>query len=513
MPESATSPPPSPTGSEQGGSGDLELDELRRLIFGAEQSQIIKLTKRLDDRELRAKDLSEVLPNARVRKSLEQVIRRILKREPEVVVDAIKPILLIAVRKAVADAFRDFSESMNQIAEKSLSVRSLRWRFEAVRTGRKFSDIMLSRSLLYSVREVFLIHGKTGILLNQAAREAVTKDPDMISSMFTAIQEFVRDSFIGSEHTELETIDAGSLKLWIQHGPDAMVAGAVDGTPPLELRSVFRSALDEIEGNFGSDLKSFEGDVAPFTGTRPILEKCLLGGSPAKRRKPVLIWAVAAMAIVLVAVLTYLAVQSNRRWNSFIGQLEKEPGIVVTRVESQGRERTVFGLRDQLAQDPAALLRQAGIPLSQVQFRMEPYQSLDPAFVARRQARQDERALESQVVRFSQGLAELNPAEFDQLDGIARIVSSLLHAARQANSDVHIQVVGHTDEIGSGESNNRLSSQRAERVKAELIAAGVEAERLIARGVATSEPVRTGSSERDRSFNRSVTFRVVPAVQ
>ena len=511
MAESATSPPPSPVVRDQGGSGETELDELRQLIFGRELAQIVQLTKRLDDPETRAKDLSQILSTARVRKSLEQVIRRVLKREPDVVIEAIRPVLLLAVRKAVSDSFREFSESLNQIAEKSLSLRSLRWRFEALRTGRTFSDIMLSRSLLYSVREVFLIHGKTGIMLNQAAREAVTKDPDMISSMFTAIQEFVRDSFIGSEHTELETIDAGSLKLWIQHGPYAMVAGAVDGTPPLELKGVFRGALNEIQNNFDSALKSFEGDVAPFEATRPILEKCLLGRSPAKARKPVLLWLILAACLALLAAWAYFGIQSNQRWNDFMAQLEKEPGLVVTRVERHGNDHIVFGLRDRLAHNPQHLLMETGIPISRVQFRLEPYQSLDPAFVARRQLVQEEQALEREVIRFAQGQAELKPTDLDEIDRIAETASSLIEASRQAHLGVHILVLGHTDEVGSGESNIRLSGQRAERVKTELIQAGLNGATLTAQGVATSEPVRKGSSDRDRSFNRSVTFHVVSA--
>ena len=510
MPEPAADRLSSESGGNHGGSTDGKLAELRDLMFGAELAQISQLHKRLDP-DVLAQDVSNVLSTARVRKSLEQTIRTVLKREPEVVVEAIRPVLLIAVKKAVTDAFREFSESLNQIAEKSLSLRSLRWRFEALRTGRKFSDIMLSRSLLYSVREVFLIHGKTGIMLNQAAREAVVKDSDMISSMFSAIQEFVRDSFVGSENTELETIDAGSLKLWIQHGPYAMVAGAVDGTPPLELKGVFRGALNEIQENFSAELRSFQGDVAPFERTRPILAKCLLGRSAAKPRRPVLLWLLTALCVGLLALWAYFGILHYERWKGYVERLEKQPGIVVTRVETQGPDYVVFGLRDELAVDPAALLRGTGIPVSNVKFRLEPYQSLDPAFMAERQFTESVQALEKSVIRFPQGDADLTAADLDRIDDIASTASSLLRMAHARRLDVHIQLIGHTDEIGSGESNVRLSGLRADRVKAALVAAGVDDEVLAARGVATSEPLRKGSSDRDRSFNRSVTFRVIVA--
>ncbi|MFL6417184.1 MAG: OmpA family protein, partial [Bryobacteraceae bacterium] len=369
--------------------------------------------------------------------------------------------------------------------------------------------IVLSNSLLYSVREVFLIHRGTGVLLEQAAREAVTKDADMISSMFTAIQEFVRDSFIGTENTNLETIDAGSLKLWIQHGAHVMIAGALDGTPPLELKTVFRGALTEIQEMFSTELQTFEGDVTPFERTRPILERCLLGRSAAKRRKPLLLWALATVCIVLVAAGAYFTIIRRERWNGFLERLEKQPGIVVTRVEKHGAENVVFGLRDQLAVNPADLLRTTEIPPSTVKFQLEPYESLDAAFSLRRQFATDRQAIERSVIRFPQGDAQLSLTNLDEIETVAATISSFLQAAGALHSRVQIQITGHTDEVGSGESNFRLSAQRADGAKAALVADGIDESLLLARGVSTSEPVRKGTSDRHRSFNRSVTFRVI----
>src|SRR5439155_1024104 len=91
-----------------------------------------------------------------------------------------------------------------------------------------------AKALRESLEPVFLIHRKSGILLQHAAQQGkVLKDADMISGMLTAIHDFVSDSFT-ADGQDLETVDTGRYKLWIQYGPCALVVGAVGGTAPVE---------------------------------------------------------------------------------------------------------------------------------------------------------------------------------------------------------------------------------------------------------------------------------------
>ena len=508
MTEPATTRPAAAPRSNGGDSGDPRLQELRRLLVGSEQARLVRLEGRLDDPEVRAQEIARVLPNARIRKSLEQVLKVILTRDPELVADAVRPIILASVKKAVADALREFAESLSQIAEKSVSWRALQWRFEAFRTGKKFSEIVLSRSLLYSVREVFLIHNKTGVLLQQATKDAVANDGDMISSMFSAIQEFVRDSFIGTENRELETIDLGSFKLWIQHGTHAIIAGAVSGSPPMELKGVFRQALDGIEKDYAQAFEAFKGDVTPFESTRPILERCLLGQSGPKPRRSIVPWLVFALVVAGALGWAGYAIVQQYRWNDYVRKLSAEPGIVLTRVEKEGSKYVVSGFRDDLAHRPADLLANTKIPPAEVLFRLTPFLSREPRFVAARQLNEDKRAIENSVIRFQQSKSDLSSSEQDNIDEIGRRFVSLQQAANAIQKTVGIQLLGHTDDMGSEEMNTRLSQDRAERVAAALVADGIDRRYLIPLGIATSRPLRAGSTERSRSFNRSVSFIV-----
>jgi len=66
----------------------------------------------------------------------EKSFRNSVRKHPREITDAIVPVIGPAIRKATAVSIREFAESLNQIVEKSASLRSVRWRIEARVTGR-----------------------------------------------------------------------------------------------------------------------------------------------------------------------------------------------------------------------------------------------------------------------------------------------------------------------------------------------------------------------------------------
>ena len=72
-----------------------------------------------------------------------------------------------------------------------------------------------------------------------------------------------------------------------------------------------------------------------------------------------------------------------------------------------------------------------------------------------------------------------------------------------------IEVIGHTDRQGEAEANDQLSRQRAERVKADLVAQGVApAERVHVSGRGEREPVVPTDDGADEPRNRRVEISV-----
>jgi outer membrane protein OmpA-like peptidoglycan-associated protein len=76
-----------------------------------------------------------------------------------------------------------------------------------------------------------------------------------------------------------------------------------------------------------------------------------------------------------------------------------------------------------------------------------------------------------------------------------------------------VEVQGHTDDVGPAIDNRKLSQQRAEAVREELIALGVEAARLAANGYGPDKPLVPNTSDANRAKNRRVQFVVLEKTQ
>ena len=510
------------SGAETPSNGALA--ELRELLLGPERAALNELRERIRNRSQRASDLSEVLPDAillrarrdsQLRQALQPVLEEALgisvRKDPRILAEALFPVIGSAVRRAVGSALQGMIESLNQIIETSFTFRSLEWRFEAARTGKSYGEIALLRSLLYRVEQVFLIQNDTGLLLQHVmSNSAVVRDPDMISGMLTAIQNFVQDSF-GTAGNTLETVRVGDFSVWIQPGPQALLAAVVRGTPPIKIREVLSSALETVHRDCGTQLASFKGDAAVLDSARPALETCLLGQStPGRRISRWPLYLIGLVLVVAVVLWAGISIRDGRRWQRYLAALNAEPGIVVTHQERRGTGFRISGLRDPLSRDPAQLLPPAGIPAAKVSSHWEPYLSLSPRFVALRDMAGLRDRIEQQVIHFDTGKSALLPPAMDSLRAVADLAGNLLKAAAGAGDKVRVEIVGHTDELGPAERNAQLGMDRATAVSTALAALGVDPHALGARSAGSAEPLPAGDARSRQAENRSVSFRVLP---
>jgi len=77
-------------------------------------------------------------------------------------------------------------------------------------------------------------------------------------------------------------------------------------------------------------------------------------------------------------------------------------------------------------------------------------------------------------------------------------------ASLEAEPGWQLTIEGHTDSTGTADHNRTLSQQRADSVKAYLVAAGIEPARLQTAGFGSSQPVADNATELGRSQNRRV---------
>ena len=398
--------------SQQGNGADDDLSPLRSLLLGKEQERISQLERRLDDPEVRAADIGQVLPQAvRTRMSQDDQLTKALaptieesfqvsvKRHPQVLVDIISPIMGPAIRTSIALAINGMVQSLNHTLEQSFSKQGLKWRLEAMRTGKPLAEVVLIHTLVYQVEQVFLIHRETGLLLHHVSAGAEeTADADMMSGMLTAIQDFVHDSFGGDRDEGVNAMQVGERAVWIERGPHAVIACVIRGSAPEATRVTLLEMLENIHLDMREPLDSFSGDAEAFEATRPYLEECLQSQFKSGReglepdvvesdepgRRSLVPWIILGAVAILGLHWGYGVWDEQSRWSAYLSRLRAEPGIVVVEARKIDDGYFVSGLRDPLASKPEALLGELGFTTDDVLSSWEPYLSFVPEFVSHR---------------------------------------------------------------------------------------------------------------------------------
>ena len=380
--------------------GDVRLEQLRTLLVGHEIEVLTRLNRLVEDPEQLAAAVGRVLPSAIAHATgegrlgdvlapaMEKATESSIRSNPRTLVNVLYPTIIPAIRKSIGEMIDETFQSLNQSLKYSLTWRGFMWRWEAWRTGASFADVVLKHTLVYRVEHVFLIHRHTGLLIcDVAAENAASQDPQLVSSMLVAIQDFVKDSFSGAESQGLDTLRLGELRLWSEPGPFALLVAVIRGDPPESLHETLAHALARIHAERHHALKSFDGDSSCFGDVEAELRKCLAVRQETPRRMRLGQWLVAGCLALVALFLGAWALrwwQNERLWQSYIADLEAQPGIVVTQSATRDGKFVVAGLRDPLAVDPTAVLRQVGIDPDRVVARWAPYEALDPQMVIKR---------------------------------------------------------------------------------------------------------------------------------
>jgi outer membrane protein OmpA-like peptidoglycan-associated protein len=372
---------------------DPRLEQLRFLLLGREIELSRHFSQVLDDPEQLAIAVGRVLPAAiaqaaardeRLGQVLAPALGSSVRRDPNTLVDILHPLIGPAIGKSIDAKFQRLNESLKY----SLSWRGVKWRWEAWRTGVSFAEIVLKYTLVYRVEHVFLIHRHTSLLIAHAgSQDATSQDPQLVSSMLAAIQDFVRDSF--AEQQALDSLRLGELRVWSEPGSFATLVAVIRGNPPEQLHETFRGVLARIHAERPEALERFDGDSTGFADVEAALTDCVQlkqekSGSAQKSFAWALIGALAVALLGLAGTWGYQRWHDGRLWENFLARLRAQPGIVITTIGEGDGKWLVAGMRDPLAVDPQLVLRESAIEPARVVSQWQPYQSLDPQFVLKR---------------------------------------------------------------------------------------------------------------------------------
>ena len=99
-------------------------------------------------------------------------------------------------------------------------------------------------------------------------------------------------------------------------------------------------------------------------------------------------------------------------------------------------------------------------------------------------------------VLFDTGKSTLKPGALRTLDKLASFL--------QKNPEQKIRIEGHTDSVGSEESNIALSQRRADAVRQALLDKGVSEAQMEATGLGEAYPVASNNTKAGKQQNRRV---------
>jgi outer membrane protein OmpA-like peptidoglycan-associated protein len=102
---------------------------------------------------------------------------------------------------------------------------------------------------------------------------------------------------------------------------------------------------------------------------------------------------------------------------------------------------------------------------------------------------------------FETGKATLSPQSNVELEKAADLLKT--------NPTMTIEVGGHTDNVGDDAYNMKLSHDRAKSVREYLVKAGIQSERVQAKGYGESNPIATNDTEDGRKANRRTEFVIL----
>jgi OOP family OmpA-OmpF porin len=393
--------------------GNSDLGKLRELLFAQEIERLKSLQKRLDNPIDHARDTSEVIAEAlllRAQKDnmlytalgplTEKLFKEALRKSPMDFVNVLFPLMGPAIRQSVAETFHSMLESFHRTVELVFSWKSLRWRWEALRTGTSFSEVVALHTLVYRVNEVFFIHMKNGLPLCHVYNEGVTvQDTDMVSAMFTAIQDFARDSFAGGPESHLDALRMSEFTILLERGSTAYLACVVRGVVSPEFRERLRNTMATLQIKFADELDSFsgDGDVEKFASAHRYLED-LLDARYVDEDIPLPLWVKLLPVLILLLLIAgggyfwydlhqqnLAREESRNRMEENFAQVGREPGILLVESRQNSPDHwDVIYQKDPLARDPRRLLDARGVDPKNYTLRVIPFVSYEADMVTRR---------------------------------------------------------------------------------------------------------------------------------
>ena len=248
-----------------------ELELLRRKAQANSEGLIARITPVLGDMIGRSiRDLRDEMAEA-LGPIMGEAIRVQIRDSRKDMIEALYPVIGETVQRAISEFTKEFQRNIDARLRASFGPQGIIRTAMARLRGITPSQLAMRDSLPFTIKEIFLIQHKSGLLIAHThPGSAEIEDSDLISAMLTAIRDFVHDAFgQGQEDKELDEVQYGDEHIIIQSGRVTYLAVVTQGVEPEGFRARLHKFMSELEVKYERVLRQYNGDPSILPNLQP----------------------------------------------------------------------------------------------------------------------------------------------------------------------------------------------------------------------------------------------------
>ena len=124
-----------------------------------------------------------------------------------------------------------------------------------------------------AVDEVFVIYKDGRMITHSTRRLKPGMDDHVLGGMLVAIQDFVRESFKDITSFRLRRLEFGEKSVLVEKGEHVYLAVLLHGQTSRKIAAKMLKVVEEIEHEFGPQLKDWDGDLEKMRGVGEVVKK------------------------------------------------------------------------------------------------------------------------------------------------------------------------------------------------------------------------------------------------
>ncbi len=128
------------------------------------------------------------------------------------------------------------------------------------------TGLYFMREKTIAVDETFVIYSDGRLLAHSTRRLKPGMDDQVLSGMFVAVQDFIKDSFKDETSFRLRKLDFGERSVLVEKGEHLFLAVVLHGKASKKVARRMKSVLDDIEDAFSEHLADWDGDLDKVRG-------------------------------------------------------------------------------------------------------------------------------------------------------------------------------------------------------------------------------------------------------